>query len=139
MICKANALLSSASELSEDGKFVEALKYYNKVLEIEPDNISAIINSGVTLQNLGHLSKATQMYEKALILDSKNFDALINMGSVLHTLERYAEASCFIKKLDFFSVAKDSGRFLSDSIMFVVTKPGHKADAPILLLIFFKL
>ena len=65
-------LLNNAYELSEVGKYTEALKFYDKVLEIEPNNLGAIIDNGVTLQNLGFLRKAIEMYERALILDGEN-------------------------------------------------------------------
>ena len=92
---KISRLLTNASELCEDRKYAKALKYYDKVLQIEPDNLKANVDKGVTLQNLGCISKAIQMYEKALILEPENLDALINMGSALHTLEKYTEAIYF--------------------------------------------
>ena len=92
MQSKTNSLLNTASELCEDGKFIEALKCYDKVLHIEPNNTKANIDKGVTLQNLERLSQAIQMYEKVLNSDPENVDALINMGSALHTLGKYTDA-----------------------------------------------
>ena len=67
MLGKVCSQLNRATELCEDGKYLEALKCYDEVLCAEPNNTDAIINKGVILQNLGHLKQAIHMYEKALI------------------------------------------------------------------------
>ena len=92
MQSKINSLLGAASELCEDGKFVDALKCYDEILNTEPNSTKANIDKGVTLQNLEHISQAIQMYEKVLNLEPENIDALINMGSALHTLGKYTDA-----------------------------------------------
>jgi len=89
-------MLEKASELSEDQKYSQALKYYENVLRVDPVNITAIIDYGVTLQNLAYLKRALEMYDMALTIQPKNISALINKGTVLHTMEKYSEAiSCY--------------------------------------------
>lgn len=85
-------MLEIASKLCEDEKYIQALKYYEDVLDVESDNVLAIIDYGVTLQNLGRLRQALKMYDMALTIKPKNLCALINKGSVLHTLQRYSDA-----------------------------------------------
>jgi len=85
-------MLEKASELSEDQKYSQALKYYENVLRVDPVNITAIIDYGVTLQNLAYLKHALEMYDMALTIQPKNISALINKGTVLHTMEKYSEA-----------------------------------------------
>ena len=92
MQSKTNNLLNIASELCEDGKFVDALKYYDKILNTEPNSTKANIDKGVTLQNLERISQAIQMYKNVLNTEPENIDALINMGSALHTLGKYTDA-----------------------------------------------
>ena len=77
-------MLEMASRLCDDEKYIQALKYYETILQIESDNVVAIIDYGVTLQNLGQLRQALKMYERALSIEPKNLDAQINRGSVLH-------------------------------------------------------
>ena len=91
-MCIRDRLLEQAYDLCEDENYVNALEYYNLVLDIEPDNLKALIDKGVTLQNLGRFNTALRMYEKALSIEAENLDALINKGSVLHILKRYSEA-----------------------------------------------
>ena len=85
-------MLDLANQLSEDGKYTQALKYYKNILQIEHDNIGVIVDYGVTLQNLELYHQALEVYDRALNLQPKNTSALINKGSVLHTLEKYTDA-----------------------------------------------
>ena len=85
-------MLEKAYQLSEDGNYIQALKHYQNILQLEHDNIEAIIDYGVTLQNLELYHEALEVYDKALTLQPKNISALINKGSVLHSLEKYTDA-----------------------------------------------
>ena len=87
---KLSKMLEKASELSEDQKYSQALKYYENVLQVDPVNITAIINYGVTLQNLARLKHALEMYDIALTIQPKNMSALFNNGSGLHTMEKFS-------------------------------------------------
>jgi Tfp pilus assembly protein PilF len=81
-------MLDHAHELCEDEDYVNALEYFDMVLEMEPNNLNAIIDKGVTFQNLEYFTKALQMYDKALSIEPENSDALINKGSILNTLKK---------------------------------------------------
>ena len=94
-------LLEKAYQLSEDGEYTQALKYFRNILQTEQDNIGVIIDYGVTLQNLDYYNQALEVYNKALSLQPKNTSALINKGSVLHALEKYTDAViCYNTVLD---------------------------------------
>ena len=89
-------MLEKASKLCEDEDYNQALKYYQNILQIDSNNITAIIDYGVTLQNLGHLKQALKMYDRVLAIQPKNVNAIINKGTILHTLRKYSEAiSCY--------------------------------------------
>ena len=85
-------MLEKAYQLSEDGKYIQALKYFRNILQTERDNIGIIIDYGVTLQNLELYDQALEIYDRVLRLQPKNTSALINKGSVLHALEKYTDA-----------------------------------------------
>ena len=85
-------MLEIANQLSEDGKYTQALKYYKNILQTEQNNVGIIIDYGVTLQNLDLYHQALEVYDRALNLQPKNTSALINKGSVLHALEKYTDA-----------------------------------------------
>ena len=89
-------MLEKAYQLSEDGNYTEALKYYKNILQNQHDDIGVIIDYGVTLQNLEFYHQALKVYDRALSLQPKNMSALINKGSVLHALEKYTDAiTCY--------------------------------------------
>ena len=89
-------MLEIANQLSEDGRYTQALKYYESILQIESENIGVIVDYGVTLQNLEFYYQALEVYDQALSLQPKNTSALINKGSVLHVLEKYTDAiTCY--------------------------------------------
>ena len=91
-------MLEMANQLSEDGKYTQALIYYKNILRIKHDDIGVIIDYGVTLQNLEFYHQALEVYDRALSLQPKNTSALLNKGSVLHALEKYVDAiTCYIK------------------------------------------
>ena len=94
-------LFDDAYAFCEDEKYVEALKCYEEILQLEPDNINALIDKGVTLQNIGQLKMSIKSYDEALLLDPTNIDALVNKGSALHTLYEYEKAiDCYDKALE---------------------------------------
>ena len=51
------------------GNFQGALKYFNKILELDPKSAGAYVNLGTTYQNMGDQEKARTFFEKAVELD----------------------------------------------------------------------
>jgi len=91
-------ILEIAANYCEDGRFEDALPFYDKFLKNDKKNVKVIIDKGVTLQNLGRNKEALTMYDNAILLEPGNLDAQINKGSVLHTLGLYDKA---IQSYDF--------------------------------------
>ena len=69
-------MLEKAYQLSEDEKYTHALKYFENILQIEPNNVGTIIDYGVTLQNLGSYNQALAMYDRALNLQPKKYECV---------------------------------------------------------------
>ena len=72
MIQKNNILLEQASELVSLEEFDEAFHIYDKILSIDPKNISALIDKALTLQRIGKNSHAVKLFDKALKIEPKN-------------------------------------------------------------------
>jgi general secretion pathway protein D len=53
----------------ETGDYDKALEYYEKSLDINPDNAYALLNTGFIYQKLGENDKAVEMYERLIKLD----------------------------------------------------------------------
>ena len=96
-------MLELAYQFIEEENYDDALSIYDKILQNEPNNISALIDKGVTLQNLGKFKKAIILFDKVIELSPKNIDAILNKGTCFHSQKKYMEAiDCYdqVLKLD---------------------------------------
>jgi len=74
----------------------EALRYFTKVLNLEPNHKKGLVKKGNVLGRIGKYQQAIIFYDRALKQDSTDVLALINKGLALHFLERYDEAiNCY--------------------------------------------
>ena len=62
---------SSGDALKNLGRFDDALDRYEKALEVDPQNTSALIGRGDVLNNLGRFGDELLCYEKVLEIDPK--------------------------------------------------------------------
>ena len=65
------------------GRYDEAIQYYDKALQIDPNDTVALNNKGVALSDLDRYDEAIQNYDKALQIDPNYTDALNNKGNAL--------------------------------------------------------
>lgn len=78
------------------GRFDEALKQFDKAIEINPQDALAWGNKGVALDELGRYEEAITCYDKAIEINSKYAEAWYNKGVALGYLGRYEEAvTCY--------------------------------------------
>jgi tetratricopeptide (TPR) repeat protein len=83
-------------------EYDEAIKCYDKVLEIDPNDIFALNNKGLALDDLGKHDEAIKCYDKVLEIDP-NYAAAVwyNKGLALYHLGNYNEAiKCYDKALE---------------------------------------
>lgn len=62
------------------GQYDQAIKDYNKAIEIDPGNAVAYINRGFAYRNKGQYDQAIKDYTKAIEIDPGNADAYYNRG-----------------------------------------------------------
>jgi tetratricopeptide (TPR) repeat protein len=74
------------------GKYVEAIKYFDKALAIDPINTAALLKKGNSLDSLGKYEEARKYFDKALAIDPDYVLALNNKGNSLKNLHRYEQA-----------------------------------------------
>jgi tetratricopeptide (TPR) repeat protein len=71
------AELFSEADLSFDqGNYTAAITFYDKVLAIDPNNITALVNKGTALGTLGQNDDAITWLDKALAIDPNDISAL---------------------------------------------------------------
>ncbi|MEQ8189956.1 MAG: tetratricopeptide repeat protein [Candidatus Eremiobacterota bacterium] len=82
-------------------KYEEAIKCYDKALEIDPDYAYAWFNKGNALNRLEKDEEAIKCYDKALEIDPNNANAWFCKGLALKDLKKYEEAiKCYDKVLE---------------------------------------
>lgn len=82
-------LYNKAANVSKLGRYEEAIKYYDKVLEIDPHHIDSLYFKGLALSDLGR-------YEEAL--NPESLRALISKGNALSKLGLYEDAVAYHDK-----------------------------------------
>ncbi|MGB8701154.1 MAG: tetratricopeptide repeat protein [Thermosynechococcaceae cyanobacterium] len=75
-----------------ESRYEEAIKSYNKALELKPEHVEAWIGRGVALRNLGQHEEALESYDRALKIESNDPELWYTRGSTLNSLGRYEEA-----------------------------------------------
>jgi tetratricopeptide (TPR) repeat protein len=94
-----NDLLNKGNEALEKEKYKEAIKYFDKVLKIEPKNTDALNGKGVAFLSLGQYNTATSYFDKVLKIEPKNTDALNGKGAVLYFSGKHKTSLTYFDKV----------------------------------------
>ncbi len=78
--------------LFDQGKYQDAISYYDKTLSIDPANINALYNKALALDRLNKTNDAISYYDKVLAITPNDTDTLNNKGVDLANLGKYNEA-----------------------------------------------
>ena len=65
----AEKWLKKGDDLSNHGRYQEAVKAYDRALSIDTDYVAAWNNMGLALDNLGKYTEAVNAFDTALIID----------------------------------------------------------------------
>ena len=84
--------LYEGSQKLHNRKFEEALESFNKALEINPKNESALSWKGTALGNLGKHEEALSVFNSVLEINPKNESAMLWIGAVLSNMGKHEEA-----------------------------------------------
>jgi Tfp pilus assembly protein PilF len=95
----ANALMTKAEGLFSQGKLDEALKNYQKALELDPSLYHAALFSGDAYMQEGDFAQAEKWYQRAIAIDPNRETAyrysatpLMKQGKTKAARDRYVEA-----------------------------------------------
>src|SRR3972149_1419534 len=108
-----SSLLKTADDLYNLAKYEEAISYYDRILEVEADNIEVLSKKGDALASLGNFDQAAVFYGRVINIDKvyvdsmgilyldkllelesdpTNVDVLYKKGSALINEENYKDA-----------------------------------------------
>jgi len=79
---KAEEWINEGVKLAEQGKFEEALKCFERALEIDPKDAAAWYNKGNALYDLGRYEEAIECYDRALEIKS-NYKLAIKSRKII--------------------------------------------------------
>lgn len=89
---KPEFLASLGATLSRQGRHDEALKAFDKAVQLEPDNAERWKQLGDALMDLKRFDHALLSFQHALKLDPRNANAAYKSGLLLHDAGRHEEA-----------------------------------------------
>jgi tetratricopeptide (TPR) repeat protein len=78
--------------------YLQAIKYYDKALAINPNATDILNNKGMVLIKLGKYDEAIKVFDKILSLNSKDVAGLYNKGVALGKLGKPLEAKVYQQK-----------------------------------------
>jgi protein O-mannosyl-transferase len=80
-------------ELVLQGKFDEAIRHYERALQLKPEYPEGLSNLGVVIAKQGRLGEATKYLERSIQLKPDYAEAYNNLGGVLAKQKRAEEAT----------------------------------------------
>ncbi|HRJ85406.1 MAG TPA: tetratricopeptide repeat protein [Ignavibacteria bacterium] len=90
-----NRYFSIAYNSVESGNYSEAVKYYTKIIESNPDELTLKVvlnNRGIALQNLGKNDLALKDYQQVIDIDPLHPQSYGNRGNVYDSTGNYEKA-----------------------------------------------
>ena len=88
----AKTVNEAAQICLQQGDYTAALRYSQRALNLDPNDIEAGFDLACSLEGLGDFSKAERMYAYVLGMDQKHAGAYNNLGNIFIRQARYAEA-----------------------------------------------
>jgi tetratricopeptide (TPR) repeat protein len=90
--------IDKGDELFDEGKYDQAITYYDKALSLDPNDIDTLIIKGVSLNNLDKFEEAIEWYDKALAVDPNYINALYHKAISLDNMGDYEQAIAYFDK-----------------------------------------
>ena len=89
---KPEYLFSLGTTLQQQGRLEEALKSFDKAVQLKPDDAELWVNLGNVLAELTRLDEALLSFQHALKLNPRHPEAAYKTASVLGRMKRFEEA-----------------------------------------------
>ena len=72
---KIQELVQKGDKFVDDGKYEEALPYYEEALTFKPNEPDILNKKGVALRSLGRYNEAIECFNKSLKISPRDLDA----------------------------------------------------------------
>jgi tetratricopeptide (TPR) repeat protein len=97
---KPNYIASLGAALHQQGRHEEALKAYDKAIQLKPDDAGLWHHLGNILLKLERFDQALLGFAHVLKLDSRHQDAAYKSGVLLHHMARFEESIAYLDLCD---------------------------------------
>ena len=114
----------SAALISE-GRHEESIKYYDKILEINPKDQKALLNKGSVLRDLERYKESIKYYDKILEINPNHIKAISSKAIALSFLKEWSEA----EKLIFRAVELEPENKIIQGMMYQFIAQRHSIIA----------
>jgi tetratricopeptide (TPR) repeat protein len=95
-----HSLLARGQECLESGRTDEALKFFEEVLQANPDNTEALVKKGAALEKMQKPDEAIECYDRAIEANGSLTIAYLYKAGLYNRLERFGDAlACYEKAL----------------------------------------
>ena len=88
---KTNSILDEGNRLFLQGKFKDAITYYDKIIDEDPQHVSSLNNKGYALSKLKDFNGAMKCYDDALKVFPDDLPVLVNKISLFRKQENFVE------------------------------------------------
>ena len=95
---KASQLYEKGFSLINEGKYDNAIKIFDEILDTDPRHTDALLKKGIAFNRLFKYDDALLCYEKIIGIDPNHVDALFYKGLALSVLGRHEESVSFYDK-----------------------------------------
>jgi len=80
-------------------EFDDAISYFDRVLEIDPNHLDSLSNKGGVLLEIGKYKETMILLEQALEIDPNHLGALSNKGKTLFQISEYEQSIAVFEKI----------------------------------------
>src|SRR2546425_6155618 len=94
-----NEFFKTGNSFFDQGKYEDAIIYYDRALQINPTDLKVLYNKALSLESLGKYDKAIGYYDAVLTINPNDIDALNNKGLSLESLGKHDEAITYYDKV----------------------------------------
>jgi len=94
-----NDLINKGLDAENVTEYDIALSYFDRVLQIEPDNLQALNAKGVIFAKTANYDEALTYFDKILEIDPENVDAMINKVALFAEQGKIEKATQFIDRI----------------------------------------
>jgi len=94
-----DSILEKGEEKNSLGNYMEAIANFDKVLEIEPNNIQALNSKGIALNNLKMYEEAKNHFDMVLEIEPDNETSLYQKGRSEYLMGHFEEAVFYFEKV----------------------------------------